>query len=43
MGLDSRECQRIEHGGLMHDIGKIGIRASELNKPQKLTVKNTPL
>lgn len=37
MGLPERDCQRIEHGGLMHDIGKIGIKSTDLNKPQKLT------
>lgn len=37
MGLPEIEVDRIEHGGLMHDVGKIGIRSSELNKPQKLT------
>jgi len=37
MGLSETEVKRIEHGGLMHDIGKIGIRSADLNKPQKLT------
>jgi response regulator RpfG family c-di-GMP phosphodiesterase len=37
MGLPSPEVDRIAHGGLMHDIGKIGIRSHDLNKPQKLT------
>ncbi len=37
MGLPTPEVDRIQHGGLMHDIGKIGIRSADLNKPQKLT------
>lgn len=37
MGLPDVEVDRIQHGGLMHDIGKIGIRSMDLNKPQKLT------
>lgn len=37
MGLPAADIERIKHGGLMHDIGKIGIRSMELNKPQKLT------
>ena len=37
MGLPPVEVDRIQHGGLMHDIGKIGISADELNKPQRLT------
>jgi putative nucleotidyltransferase with HDIG domain len=37
MGMPPMEIDRISHGGLMHDIGKIGIRNSDLNKPQKLT------
>ncbi|MEZ4272035.1 MAG: response regulator [Myxococcota bacterium] len=37
VGLPEAECECIEQGGLMHDIGKIGIRSADLNKPQKLT------
>jgi response regulator RpfG family c-di-GMP phosphodiesterase len=37
MGLPDLEVDRIQHGGLMHDVGKIGIRSTDLNKPQKLT------
>ncbi|MCK5689483.1 response regulator [Myxococcota bacterium] len=37
MELDQAMVERVTHGGLMHDIGKIGIQAQELNKPQKLT------
>lgn len=39
MGLPPLEVDRLQHGGLMHDIGKIGIRSGELNKPQKLTAE----
>src|SRR5262249_28126918 len=35
--LPTSEIERAYHGGLMHDIGKIGINVSVLNKPQKLT------
>ena len=37
MGLPPPEVDRLQHGGLMHDIGKIGIRSHDLNKAQKLT------
>ncbi len=37
MGLPPVAVNRIAHGGLLHDIGKIGIRSHDLNKPQKLT------
>jgi putative nucleotidyltransferase with HDIG domain len=37
MGLPGTEIDRVYHGGLMHDIGKIGINLAVLNKPQKLT------
>ena len=37
LDLPPVEVDRIQHGGLMHDIGKIGIRGDELNKPQKLS------
>ena len=33
----SAETERIVQAGLMHDIGKIGIRYEKLNKPGKLT------
>lgn len=35
--LSPQETERIVHAGLMHDIGKIGIRYEKLNKPGKLT------
>ncbi|MBC7794842.1 MAG: response regulator [Clostridia bacterium] len=37
MKLGETEIERVYHGGLMHDIGKIGINVAILNKPQKLT------
>lgn len=37
MGLSKDDVDRMAHGGLMHDIGKIGIRTSDLNKHEKLT------
>jgi HD-GYP domain-containing protein (c-di-GMP phosphodiesterase class II) len=35
--LGEREVETIVQAGLMHDIGKIGIRYEKLNKPGKLT------
>jgi response regulator RpfG family c-di-GMP phosphodiesterase len=35
--LTHGEIQTVVQAGLMHDIGKIGIRAEKLNKPGKLT------
>jgi HD-GYP domain-containing protein (c-di-GMP phosphodiesterase class II) len=37
IGLPEGEIQRLVWAGLMHDIGKIGIRYEKLNKPGKLT------
>ncbi len=37
MGLSPKDVERIKHGGLMHDIGKMGIRSVDLNKPRKLS------
>ena len=49
MGFDENEQERIYVGGLFHDIGKIGIPDSILQKPDRLTddeyseIKNHPL
>jgi HD-GYP domain-containing protein (c-di-GMP phosphodiesterase class II) len=37
MGLDEAVVREIELGGHLHDIGKIGVRESVLNKPGPLT------
>lgn len=37
VGLSESEQKRCFHGGLLHDIGKIGINLNVLNKAQKLT------
>ncbi|MCS6912661.1 MAG: response regulator [Myxococcales bacterium] len=37
VGLSEREMECLMWAGLMHDIGKIGIRYEKLNKPGKLT------
>ena len=37
MGLDSEHVERIRIGALLHDIGKIGIEDSVLQKPGQLT------
>ncbi len=37
LGLPESEIQVVVQAGLMHDIGKIGIRYDMLNKPGKLT------
>jgi response regulator RpfG family c-di-GMP phosphodiesterase len=37
LGLRDKEVETIVWSGLMHDIGKIGIRYEKLNKPGKLT------
>ncbi len=36
-GMPEEECQRIYLAGLLHDIGKIGVRDEVLTKPGKLT------
>jgi len=35
--LSAEELEKIEWAGLLHDIGKIGIRLEALNKPGKIT------
>jgi response regulator RpfG family c-di-GMP phosphodiesterase len=37
LSLAEDEVRRVVQGGLMHDIGKIGVRYDMLNKPGKLT------
>jgi response regulator RpfG family c-di-GMP phosphodiesterase len=37
LGLSEDDIHRVVQAGLMHDIGKIGIRYDMLNKPGKLT------
>ncbi len=39
LGLSSKELDRLYWAGIVHDIGKIGIPDSILNKPTKLTVE----
>lgn len=49
LGMSSNEVEKIRLAGLTHDIGKIGIRESILNKPGRLTeaeyqhIKSHPL
>jgi len=37
LGLSQHSIERIRQAGLIHDIGKIGVRESVLNKPGRLT------
>jgi putative nucleotidyltransferase with HDIG domain len=37
MRLSERDLEALEWGGLLHDIGKIGVPDSVLNKPDRLT------
>jgi HD-GYP domain-containing protein (c-di-GMP phosphodiesterase class II) len=43
MQLDAADVERIRIGALLHDIGKIGISDSVLQKPGKLTVEEFAL
>ena len=42
MGLDEAVVERVRLGGLLHDIGKIGIIEALLDKPEKLTSDDYP-
>ncbi len=42
MGLSAAEVERVEIGGLLHDIGKIGIIEALLEKPERLTDDEFP-
>jgi HD-GYP domain-containing protein (c-di-GMP phosphodiesterase class II) len=37
MGFDAKTCSQLYLSGLLHDIGKIGIRGSTLRKPGRLS------
>ncbi len=37
IGLDEKSINRIEVAGMLHDVGKIGVPDSILNKPSRLT------
>ncbi len=37
MGFDSKQLEDIRYAGLLHDVGKIGIKDSIIGKPSKLT------
>jgi HD-GYP domain-containing protein (c-di-GMP phosphodiesterase class II) len=39
LGIDGEMLREIELGGQVHDIGKIGVRESVLNKPDRLTAE----
>jgi len=42
-GLDEAQCERIYMGGLLHDVGKIGVPEHVLSKPGKLTAEEFDL
>ncbi|MBF0545185.1 MAG: GAF domain-containing protein [Candidatus Riflebacteria bacterium] len=37
MGMDVKEIENIKYAGLLHDVGKIGIKDSIIGKPERLT------
>lgn len=37
IGLDAGQLEKLERGGLLHDVGKIGVPAAVLDKPGALT------
>ncbi len=42
MGMDDAAVERVRLGGLLHDIGKIGIMEAVLEKPEKLSEDDFP-
>ncbi len=38
LGISQKEIELLQHAGMLHDIGKIGIPEGILNKPGKLTL-----
>lgn len=43
LSMSGKELEHVRVGGLMHDIGKIGIRSDKLNKPGRLNQEETEL
>jgi putative nucleotidyltransferase with HDIG domain len=41
LGLSEEELEMLHRGGLLHDIGKIGVTAAILDKPGRLTPEET--
>ena len=39
LGKDDAYCERIYYMGLLHDVGKIGVSGSIINKPTRLTAE----
>jgi putative nucleotidyltransferase with HDIG domain len=39
IGLSEAELEIIRRGALLHDIGKVGVRESVLNKPERLSME----
>ena len=37
MGIDNKELDKLKLSGILHDIGKIGVKEAILNKPTRLT------
>jgi putative nucleotidyltransferase with HDIG domain len=37
LGLKAQEIEQIKYAGLLHDVGKIGVKETILNKPGRLT------